>query len=87
MIFIYDIWYDIYFICRENGLLLLPTAQYIGTSPDGLISCSCCGSGVLEIKCPLTLADKDPAVEHPKYITKDGSNCILNQNHLYYSQV
>ena len=65
----------------------MPTAQYIGASPDGLISCSGCGSGVLEIKCPLTLADKDPAVEHPKYITKDGSNYILNQNHLYYSQV
>ena len=25
---------------------------YIGVSPDGIISCKCCGNGLLEIKCP-----------------------------------
>ncbi|XP_077553350.1 uncharacterized protein LOC144168189 [Haemaphysalis longicornis] len=26
--------------------------QFFAASPDGLVECSCCGRGVLEIKCP-----------------------------------
>ncbi len=26
--------------------------NYIGASPDGIINCTCCGTGVLEVKCP-----------------------------------
>ena len=46
---------------------------------DGLILCSCCDSGVLEIKCPFMLADKDRAAEPPKYITKDETIIIFHR--------
>ena len=34
------------------GLVINPKWPYIGASPDGRISCDCCGNVVLEIKCP-----------------------------------
>ena len=30
----------------------------MGASPDGIVSCECCGSGVVEIKCPYSCKDK-----------------------------
>ena len=46
------------FIIRQSGLLLDPMNPFIGASPDGNVECSCCGSGVLEIKCPFSCKDK-----------------------------
>lgn len=40
------------FAIKQCGLLLDPTNPFIGASPDGVVQCSCCGTGVLEIKCP-----------------------------------
>ena len=28
-----------------------------GASPDGIITCTCCGKGVLEVKCPFCVKD------------------------------
>ena len=36
---------------RESGLWVSPDKPWLAASPDGLISCKCCGDGVLEIKC------------------------------------
>ena len=33
------------------GLILNPDFLYLGASPDGIVNCSCCGVGCLEIKC------------------------------------
>ncbi|XP_067941880.1 uncharacterized protein [Watersipora subatra] len=38
------------FTILESGLMLNPDYPEFGATPDGLISCSCCGSEVLEIK-------------------------------------
>ena len=40
------------FTIQASGLLLDPSNPFVGASPDGIIQCSCCKSGVLEIKCP-----------------------------------
>ena len=29
-----------------------PSFPHLGTSPDGIMQCTCCGKGVFEIKCP-----------------------------------
>ena len=34
------------------GLHLNPSFPHLGATPDGLISCECCGEGLIEIKCP-----------------------------------
>ena len=35
---------------------------FLGASPDGLVCCSCCGKGLLEIKCPYSIRDRDPGM-------------------------
>ena len=37
---------------EESGFVINPNVPHIGASPDGLISCDCCGQSVVEIKCP-----------------------------------
>ena len=40
------------FTIRDSGLVINPLWPLIGPPPDGVISCTCCGQGTLEIKCP-----------------------------------
>ncbi|CAC5399902.1 unnamed protein product [Mytilus coruscus] len=37
---------------EETGLYIDTKKGYLGSSSDGMVECSCCGSGVLEVKCP-----------------------------------
>ena len=46
------------FTCSENGLFLSTDYPMFGATPDGVVSCECCGNGILEIKCPFTLQSK-----------------------------
>ena len=43
------------FDVADAGLFLNSKYPYLGSSPDGKVSCTCCGEGALEIKC-LTIA-------------------------------
>ena len=40
------------FSCHESGFCISKTQPFLGASPDGMIKCSCCGKGSLEIKLP-----------------------------------
>ncbi|XP_060771536.1 uncharacterized protein LOC132882266 [Neoarius graeffei] len=40
------------FMVEDSGLIINPDYPHLGASPDGKIKCSCCGMGILEIKCP-----------------------------------
>lgn len=42
------------------GLFVDMKSPYIGASPDAIINCKCCGTGVLEIKCPYTFKSGIP---------------------------
>ena len=42
------------------GLLVSTKYPFLGATPDGLVSCSCCGTGLLEVKCPHKYRDTDP---------------------------
>ena len=37
---------------EKSGFIINPNIPYVGASPDGIVTCNCCGKGVLEIKCP-----------------------------------
>ena len=39
------------FVVIQCGLILDPEFPFIGATPDGLVDCKCCNTGVLEIKC------------------------------------
>ena len=37
----------------ETGLYVMKDHPYIGASADGILKCDCCGTFLVEIKCPL----------------------------------
>ena len=47
------------FSVTESGLILNSDWPFLGPSPDGTVNCSCCGKGVIEIKCPYNHGDDD----------------------------
>ena len=43
---------------RNSIFVISELHPYIGASSDGILSCSCCNSWCLEIKCPYSFKDK-----------------------------
>lgn len=69
-------------------MVILKTKPFIGASPDGIVNCECCGSGLLEIKCPISVAHTSPGDSNLQYLKKNKDSEIhLNNNHSYYTQV
>ena len=48
------------FELKFTGLHVNPKFPYLGASPDGLVSCECCGEGLLEIECPYSNRHTSP---------------------------
>ena len=79
----------------QCGLLVNPDFPYLGSSPDGLVSCPCekCKGnpeGVLEVKCPYKsrFMSVSEASTDPKFFCYlDNGVVKLKQNHNYYFQV
>ena len=78
------------FILQDSGLVINPQWSYIGATPDGKVSCDCCGHGVVEIKCPY--CHRNESIQH----SMDDKNFCLKNNlgdihldtsHAYYYQV
>ena len=80
------------FSVKESGLILDPMYPFVGASPDGIITCTCCGTGVLEIKCPYSCKNKGlKEVSEEKScfflrVTETG-HLELKDNHQYFYQV
>ena len=80
------------FTITETGLVLDPMYPFMKVSPDGLVNCTCCGSGVIEIKCPYTCKDiefYEVLNEHPNFFLyeDDHGSLKLKEKHQYYYQV
>jgi hypothetical protein len=75
----------------DSGFHINPAHPYISETPDALINCTCCGEGVLEIKCPYCRKDQSimqSATEKPFCLGTDESGLVhLKKDHLYYYQV
>ena len=78
------------FSLSDNGLFISKDYSYLGASPDGIIDCTCCGSGIVEVKCPYKYKDVNPRQINDKkcflQLGKDG-NLSLSTTHDYYYQV
>ena len=37
-----------------SGFVIHTSYPHMGASPDGIVTCECCGCGVLEVKCPFS---------------------------------
>ncbi|XP_069126934.1 uncharacterized protein [Argopecten irradians] len=82
------------FIVENCGFFIHPTKSFLGASPDMLSSCSCCGEGIVEIKCPVippcntchtTMCSCSG--KGIKYLGYANGNPFLKQNHAYYAQI
>ena len=71
-----------------KSLVLLLTLIFLGAGPDGICSCSCHGSGCVEVKCPYCLKELPltSAVENDVKICliKNTSNALTLDRKLPY---
>ena len=72
---------------REFGQFIHKTKQFLGASPDLLVECSCCGKGILEVKCSLCIANDIPTDLNLDYLVKINDEVTLKRKHFYYTQV
>ena len=74
------------FTLRKVGLYISKEKPFLGASPDGIISCSCCGKGALEIKCPFKYISGLQGVAGSSAYCLS-TNYTLKEGHEYYAQV
>ncbi len=74
-------------VVKNAGLRISLEEPWVGASPDGHVFCDCCGQGVVEVKCPLKLANM-PLDEYlngkGSHLDSDGN---VKKNHPYFTQV
>ena len=71
------------------GLFVNPQYPHLGATPDGIISCDCCGTGIIEIKCPYKHLDSHPTEVNDDtfYLLQEPTGEIhLKKDHQYYYQ-
>lgn len=75
----------------DRGLVVHSQYPHLGASPDGYIKCSCCGHGVLEIKCPFSCKDRPflEAIGEKNFCLERGEDntFTLKHTHTYFYQV
>eukprot|EP00795_Rhopilema_esculentum_P010160 gene10160-18827_t len=79
-----------HFSSKTTGLFISEQLPFLGASPDGVISCKCCGFGVLEIKCPWKSRDlniADYLMQPESCLSKNADEIFLKPAHKYYTQV
>lgn len=69
-----------------SGFVIRSDEPHLGSSPDGKVSCSCCGDGVLEIKCPYQYREF-PLIGPFKEDFCLDQTFYLKKTHQYYYQV
>ena len=72
---------------RECGQFIHETKQFLGASPDLLVECSCCGKGILEVKCSFCIANDISTDLNLDYLVKINDEVTLKRKHSYYTQV
>lgn len=73
----------------KSGLYVVKDKPYIGASPDGFMSCSCCGQAVLEIKCPYSIRESTvmESWSDTDFLEYSNGKIQLKRDHKYYHQV
>ena len=73
----------------DRGLVIHPQYPHLGASPDGFVKCYCCGSGVIEIKCPFSCKDHSflEAIREKNFCLErsEDDTFILKKKHIFLS--
>ncbi|XP_062593889.1 uncharacterized protein LOC134255395 [Saccostrea cucullata] len=76
---------------RKCGLFIDKRNIFLSATPDLMVSCSCCGDGLLEVKCPLVpecKKCKSFCVCHlPEYVKISNDGFCVKKNHAYFTQI
>lgn len=75
---------------KNIGLVISLVDPAFAASPDGIISCKCCGSGCLEIKCPSRLTKlsiQELANLNDFLIVSSEGEISINKTHSYFYQI
>lgn len=64
------------FSIEAAGLFISMERPYVGASPDGIISCECCGRGTLEVKCPFCYKENFPEEDTAGFCMKKNTSGI-----------
>lgn len=78
------------FQCKKSGLHISLEHPYLAASPDGLVNCTCCGEGVVEIKCPFNGREqsvRNLASLKQSCLSLVSDKVVLKKDHQYYYQV
>ena len=73
-------------VYQGSGLLLSIEYPMLDASPDGQVQYTCCGEGLLEVKCPYTLRESSDFGQLAWMCLVDDI-CGLNRSHHHYFQV
>lgn len=63
---------------------------YLAASPDVKVTCRCCGTGLVEVKCTFTHIHKTPfeiPSENNYHISYDGDSLKLKKNASWFTQI
>ncbi len=74
------------FKISEAGLHVSKERIHVAASPDGLVSFSCCGPGVLDIKCSLPIPGAPAGLEKLSYLNSTNGELKLRTSHQHFSQ-
>ncbi|KAM7305806.1 hypothetical protein ISCGN_015702 [Ixodes scapularis] len=66
------------FTYRRAGLYLSTRYPHLAASPDAVVQCDCCGSGLVEVKCPYTQRDSELHVTDQRCV--NDSHCIATSS-------
>ncbi|XP_076095702.1 uncharacterized protein LOC143066777 [Mytilus galloprovincialis] len=73
------------------GLYVCTEFPFMGATPDGVVSCSCCGKGLLEIKCSFMHQNENPldaCLDSHYHVYKDENNCLrLKESSSWHTQI
>lgn len=75
------------FACTRSGLHLSSAYPFVGATPDAVVSCACCGKGVVEFKCPFLLKDAKDFNAAKTCLTDSNGAFQLQRGHAYFYQV
>lgn len=79
------------FKCNASGVHISFDHQFLAATPDGVVSCDCCGTGVLEVKCPYSLRDctviELTCCNSSSITLPDGDALQLKRKHAHFWQV
>lgn len=63
---------------KDTGFFINPSVPFLGASPDGFVSCDCCGVSVIEVKCPFCVRGEFK-LDSVSYLDKDSEGKLTEQ--------